>query len=246
MCWKSKALLLAIASMGTLVHSQEPVRGQTQAPAPIIQGTGPGASASKQNISYFFGFDFGSGLAGRRFTEQDIDTKEFVAGLVDALSKKKAKLSDAEMDSVVNTLNTMIQKKMLELAKANLDSANKYLEENKKKDGVQTTRSGLQYQVVAAGTGKQPTLTDTVTVHYEGKTIQGEIFDSSIQRNEPAKFPVQGVVPGFAEALQRMKVGDKWVVTIPPGLGYGERGSPPAIGPNEALIFQLELLDVSK
>jgi len=236
MCWKSKALLLAIASMGTLVHSQEPVRGQTQAPAPIIQGTGPGASASKQNISYFFGFDFGSGLAGRRFTEQDIDTKEFVAGLVDALSKKKAKLSDAEM----------MQKKMLELAKANLDSANKYLEENKKKDGVQTTRSGLQYQVVAAGTGKQPTLTDTVTVHYEGKTIQGEIFDSSIQRNEPAKFPVQGVVPGFAEALQRMKVGDKWVVTIPPGLGYGERGSPPAIGPNEALIFQLELLDVSK
>jgi FKBP-type peptidyl-prolyl cis-trans isomerase FklB len=241
MCWKSKALFLAIASMGTLVHSQEPVKG-TQAPAPIIPGTGPGASASKQNISYFFGFDFGSGLAGRRFTEQDIDTKEFVAGLMDALSKKKAKLSDAEMDSVVNTLNTMIQKKMLELAKSNLDAANKYLEENKKKDGVQTTRSGLQYQVVAAGTGKQPTLTDTVTVNFEGKTIQGEIF----QRDESAKFPVQGTVPGLAEAIQRMKVGDKWVVTIPPGLGFGERGSPPAIGPNEAIIFQLELLDVSK
>ena len=245
MCWKFKALFLAVASMGTWFHSLEQVNAQTQAPAPIIQGTAPGANASKQNIS-FFGFDFGSGLAGRRFTEQDIDTKEFVTGLVDALSKKKAKLSDAEMDAVVNTLNTMIQKKMLELAKSNLEAANKYLEENKKKDGIQTTRSGLQYQVVASGTGKQPTLTDTVTVHYEGKTIQGEVFDSSIQRNEPAKFPVQGVVPGFAEALQRMKVGDKWVVTIPPGLGYGERGSPPAIGPNEALIFQLELLDVSK
>ncbi len=121
----------------------------------------------------------------------------------------------------------MMQKKIVEIAKQNLEKSNKYLEANKKKDGVQTTKSGLQYQVVAAGSGKQPAVTDTVTVNYEGKIIDGTVFDSSIERKKPETFAIQQTVPGFAEALQRMKVGDKWIVTIPPALGYGERGFPP-------------------
>jgi FKBP-type peptidyl-prolyl cis-trans isomerase FklB len=247
MCLKLKLLSLAMVSVGSVASAQEPVGGKTQAPAPIVVGNPPAANASKADYSYFLGFDFGSGLASRKMTEQDIDTKELLAGLVDALASKKPRLSEKDMDSVVATLNNLIQKKLMEVAKSNLDKANKYLEANKAKEGVQTLKSGLQYQVVATGSGKQPTVADTVMVHYEGKLTDGTVFDSSIARGEPAKFPVGRVVPGFAEALQRMKVGDKWLVTIPPGLGYGEQGGPGgSIGPNEVLIFQLELLDVLK
>ena len=98
--------------------------------------------------------------------------------------------------------------------------------------------------MVKAGKGKTPTLTSTVKVHYEGKLLDGTVFDSSIKRNEPIEFPVNGVIAGWTEALQRMKVGDKWILFIPPGLAYGEQGSPPDIGPNELLTFEVELLDV--
>ena len=134
---------------------------------------------------------------------------------------------------------------MLELAKENMERAKAHLETNKKKDGVQTTKTGLQYQVLKTGNGKTPTLTDTVVVHYEGKLLNGIVFDSSIARNQPMTHPVSKFVPGWTEALQRMKVGDKWLVTIPPSLGYGEEGFQ-SIGPNELLIFELELLDVVK
>jgi FKBP-type peptidyl-prolyl cis-trans isomerase len=135
---------------------------------------------------------------------------------------------------------------MIEQAKKNLERANVYLEANKKKDGIQTLKSGLQYQVLKSGTGKVPTLTDTVLCHYEGKLIDGTVFDSTLKRNEPAKFGVSQVPPGWIEALQRMKVGDKWVLTLPPNLGFGEQGSPPNVAPNEALIIELELLDIVK
>jgi FKBP-type peptidyl-prolyl cis-trans isomerase len=109
---------------------------------------------------------------------------------------------------------------------------------------VQTTKSGLQYLSLQAGKGKTPTLTSTVKVHYEGKLLSGKVFDSSIARGEPIEFPVNGVIPGWTEALQRMKVGDKWKLFIPPGLAYGERGAGADIGPNELLVFEVELLDV--
>jgi FKBP-type peptidyl-prolyl cis-trans isomerase FklB len=121
-----------------------------------------------------------------------------------------------------------------------------FLAENAKKEGVKTTASGLQYKVLKSGTGESPKLTDTVKVHYQGTLIDGTIFDSSIQRGQPISFPVGGVIPGWVEALQMMKVGDKWQLFIPANLAYGENSPTPAIPPNSVLIFEVELLGIEK
>jgi FKBP-type peptidyl-prolyl cis-trans isomerase FklB len=121
-----------------------------------------------------------------------------------------------------------------------------FLAENGKKEGVKTLASGLQYKVVKAGTGKTPKATDTVKVHYNGTLVDGTVFDSSIQRGEPASFPVNQVIAGWTEALQLMKEGDKWQLYIPAKLAYGEQGAGGKIGPNSTLIFDVELLSIEK
>jgi FKBP-type peptidyl-prolyl cis-trans isomerase len=240
-----RAFVAAVACLGfglEFAVAQEPVTGQAT-PAPIIQAN----SAFKDPSSYALGFDVGSSFVQRKMTDKDIESKDFLTGFIDALSKRDPKLDPAQMEAAFQALQQRMQKKMLEIAKQNQEKANAYLEANKKKDGVQVTKTGLQYQVIKSGNGKQPTLTDTVVVHYEGKLLSGFEFDSSIKRGQPATFPLTRVVPGWTEVLQRMKVGDKWLVTIPPSLGYGERGNPDAeIEPNELLIFEMELLDVVK
>jgi FKBP-type peptidyl-prolyl cis-trans isomerase FklB len=233
------ALGLVTSVAPSITHAQEIVGG---APAPIV----PANSAIKDPSSYALGFDVGSSFVQRKMSDKEIDAKEFMVGFLDALGSKEPKLTPQQMEAAFQALQQRMQKKMLEVAKQNLAKAKAYLEENKKKDGVQTLPSGLQYQVIKAGNGKQPTLNDAVVAHYEGKLIDGTVFDSSIKRNKPETFPVDKVVKGWTEALQRMKVGDKWLVTLPPELGYGEGGAPPDIGPNEALIFEMELLDVVK
>jgi FKBP-type peptidyl-prolyl cis-trans isomerase FklB len=125
-----------------------------------------------------------------------------------------------------------------------IERAEKFLMENKAKEGVKTLESGLQYKVIKEGTGKTPKLTDTVSTHYRGTLLDGTEFDSSYKRNEPAEFPVSGVIKGWTEALQLMKEGAKWVLYVPPKLAYGERGAGGIIGPNETLIFEIELLKV--
>jgi FKBP-type peptidyl-prolyl cis-trans isomerase FklB len=129
---------------------------------------------------------------------------------------------------------------------AQSNSGAAFLAENAKKDGVKTTASGLQYKVIKSGTGESPKLSDTVKVHYQGTLIDGTIFDSSIQRGEPISFPVGRVIPGWVEALQMMKVGDKWQLVIPANLAYGENSPTPAIPPNSVLIFDVELLGIEK
>ena len=119
-----------------------------------------------------------------------------------------------------------------------------FLEENKQKDGVMTTESGLQYLILSEGKGNNPTLNDNVTVHYHGTLIDGTIFDSSVDRKQPATFPLNGVIPGWQEALQMMSVGSKWKIFIPSELAYGESGAG-AIGPNSTLIFEVELLSIN-
>ena len=120
----------------------------------------------------------------------------------------------------------------------------KFLADNAKKEGVKTLEGGVQYKVLTAGEGDSPALTDTVKVHYTGKLIDGNVFDSSVQRGEPATFRVNQVIKGWQMALQEMKVGDKWMLYIPSDLAYGERGSQGAIGPNEVLVFEVELLAI--
>ncbi len=125
-----------------------------------------------------------------------------------------------------------------------IERAEKFLMENKTKDGVITLPSGLQYKVIKDGTGKTPKLTDTVSTHYRGTLLDGSEFDSSYKRNEPTEFPVGAVIKGWTEALQLMKEGSKWILYVPPKLAYGERGAGGLIGPNETLIFEIELQKV--
>jgi len=128
----------------------------------------------------------------------------------------------------------------------NSDPGAAFLADNAKKDGVITTASGLQYKVIKSGMGETPKLADTVKVHYQGALIDGRIFDSSIKRGQPITFPVSGVIPGWTEALQLMKVGDKWQLFIPAKLAYGNQSPSPLIPPNSVLIFEVELLDIEK
>jgi FKBP-type peptidyl-prolyl cis-trans isomerase len=131
-------------------------------------------------------------------------------------------------------------------AQANLEKGNKFLEENGKREGVVTTESGLQYEVLNEGTGEKPSETDRVRVHYHGTLIDGTVFDSSVDRGEPAVFNVNRVIKGWTEALQLMPVGSKWKIYIPADLAYGERGAGGDIGPNETLVFEVELLEIVK
>lgn len=129
---------------------------------------------------------------------------------------------------------------------AQSDPGEAFLAENAKKEGVKTTPSGLQYKIMKSGAGETPKPTDTVKVHYHGTLINGTVFDSSVQRGEPITFPVTGVIPGWVEALQMMKVGDKWQLFIPARLAYGNNSPTPAIPPNSPLIFEVELLGIEK
>ncbi len=198
--------------------------------------TPPGTTVADPG-SYGIGYDIGKNIAAGGITAEDLNTDSFLTGMLDALGDKEPAVKVELIRAAMETLGKRV------LARKNAAAA-KFLEENKKLDGVQVTESGLQYQVLKAGTGASPTVASTVTVHYEGTLISGDVFDSSLKRNKPASFRVNQVIPGWTEALMRMKVGDKWRLVIPPNLAYGEQGSPPVIGPNEALIFQVELLEV--
>lgn len=202
----------------------------------------------KQKISYAIGMDIGSNLKRQ---DIDVDPKILGAGIADALSGK-LQLTEAEAKQVINEFRTQMMSKMeskqKEAGDKNLKAGEDFLAANAKKEGVKTTASGLQYKVLKAGDGKgkTPKPTDTVKVHYHGTLIDGTVFDSSVDRGQPATFPVNGVIAGWTEVLQLMKEGDKWQVYIPSKLAYGERGAGGQIGPNSALIFDVELLSVEK
>lgn len=195
----------------------------------------------KQKFSYTAGYQIGQNLKRQNL---DLDSKTFSQGVQDAITNAKPRLKPEEMQAAVQVQQKKDMDKQAAVAKKNLDAGQAFLEANKKKDGVVTLPSGLQYKVVTEGKGKQPKSTDTVVAHYRGTLINGTEFDSSYQRNEPATFPVGGVIKGWQEALPLMKEGAKWQVYIPADLAYGPRGAGAAIGPNEALIFDIELVSV--
>jgi FKBP-type peptidyl-prolyl cis-trans isomerase FklB len=222
---------------------------------PAAQPAGQAAEEAAEQpdpVGYFLGMSVGQQMAQQGFQATDFTGAGFAAGITDALAGNDASLSDEQMQAVAQKIETILRARqeemmveMRKVATANLEKSSLFLEENKKKEGVQTLESGLQYKVIQAGSGESPTAEDTVRVHYTGKLIDGTTFDSSVARGEPAEFGVSQVIPGWRQALQKMKVGGKWMLYIPPQLAYGAQGGPGGgIGPNEALIFEVELLEI--
>lgn len=190
-------------------------------------------------VSYALGIGIGRQLADME--ANDIVTEDFAAAMKDVLTGAELKIDEAEAQALVQEY---LQKKGEEKVKAVKAEGENFLAENAKKEGVVTLPSGLQYQVLKEGNGKSPKATDQVKCHYEGTLINGKIFDSSYRRNEPATFPLNGVIAGWTEGLQLMKEGAKYRFFIPFNLAYGTRGAGQDIPPYAALIFDVELIEV--
>ena len=215
-------------------------------PAAKKPGT-PALETTIEQASYAIGVDIGKDLKGAGV---EVKPNLVAKGIMDALAGRKLLLTDAEMRSAVTALQREMtaqrEAKRAIAAETNAAEGKAFLTANKGKAGVKTTKSGLQYKVIKAGTGASPKATDQVKTHYEGRLINGKVFDSSYKRGEPATFPVNGVIKGWTEALQLMKIGSQWELYVPAELGYGTRGTGADIGPNSTLIFKVELLEVVK
>ncbi|MCZ4694200.1 FKBP-type peptidyl-prolyl cis-trans isomerase [Ancylomarina euxinus] len=191
------------------------------------------------SVSYSIGASFGGNLLQNSLNEVNQDA--LLAGLNAALAQEDLRIEPRAGGAIINKFIKELKDKA---AQANIAIGEKFLEENKGKEGVVTTESGLQYKILTAGTGAIPTKDQEVSVHYRGTTIDGKEFDSSYKRNEPAKFLPTRVIKGWTEALQLMPVGSKWELYIPSALAYGPRGAGANIGPNSTLIFEVELLEI--
>lgn len=190
-------------------------------------------------ISYALGMNIAQSLKASGV--ESINYTKFAAGLEAAFEGKEGEMTPQEGNQLLQQFFTELQAKQHE---ANIQAGKDFLAENAKKEGVITLESGLQYEVMTEGDGSKPSATDQVECHYHGTLIDGTVFDSSVQRGEPAVFPVNGVIQGWVEALQLMPVGSKWKLYVPSELAYGERGAGNAIGPHTTLIFEVELLGI--
>lgn len=218
---------LAFASCNSFKGSKVDLKTLADSAAYAI-GTGQGTQIAK---------DLPGAPGGK-----NLDQKIILAGYMDALNGK-SQVSIEKLQAV--TQSYFMKSQAVEGAK-NTEAGKKFLEENGKRSGVKTTASGLQYEVLKEGSGAKPVATDTVVVHYHGTTIEGKVFDSSVDRKEPATFAVNQVIPGWTEALQLMSVGSKYKIVVPSALAYGERGAGADIKPNSVLVFEVELLNIKK
>jgi len=198
-----------------------------------------------EKLSYALGMDLGSQLKKQSV---QIDPDIFVKGLKDSFAGGATLLSETEALAAIAALQTELMKKQAEamktLGEKNRKEGEAFLAENRTRDGVVSLPSGLQYKILKEGEGKKPTADDTVVCNYRGTLLDGTEFDSSFKRNQPAAFPVKGVIKGWTEALQLMPAGSKWQLFIPSALAYGERGAANLIGPNATLIFEVELISI--
>ncbi len=200
----------------------------------------------EQKVSYGIGL-----MEGKRFKQDfTVDVDAFTAGLKASTTDEKPLMTEEEIQKTIQAFGQKLMAKREEeqkkVGEKNKTTSETYLVENAKKDGVKTTASGLQYKVVTEGTGAKPKAEDVVEVNYKGTLIDGTEFDSSYKRGQSVTFPVNGVIPGWTEALQLMTVGSKYELYIPSDLAYGAAGTGGQIGPNQALIFEVELLDIKK
>lgn len=197
--------------------------------------------SQKDKFSYTIGYQMGLSL---QRPGMELNQDVLMQALTDALNGVDPKLSRQDMDAAIAAQRAKLEGERQEKAAGNLAEGQAFLEENRQRDAVSVTDSGLQYEVLSEGDGPQPTESDTVVVHYEGTTIDGTVFDSSYERDNPATLPLNGVIQGWQEGLQLMKEGAKYKLYIPAQLAYGEQGAGGRIGPNEALIFEVELLEI--
>jgi len=199
----------------------------------------------KSKVSYMLGQSIGGDFRRKGF---DIDVSIFNDSFSAAYAGGESKMRASEMQQIMMAFqNDMQEKKQNQQNEAvfnNLKKGQAFLEENRKNKDIHVTDSGLQYRVIKEGAGKKPKLSDTVVTHYEGKTIDGKIFDSSLRRGTPSSFPVNGVIRGWQEALQLMQEGSKWEIFVPSDLAYGQTGSGGTIEPHSTLIFEVELITV--
>ncbi len=241
-------VFLAVATAAGLVA------GSTLAQQPSAPGAGAGPASGvelkdlKQKSSYSYGYTLGRNLKAQAV---EIDTELFARGLADALGGGPGALRDEEIQASLQEFGRQLQARQAGMAgkasASNKAEGERYLAANKNKPGVTTMPSGLQIRVLKQGTGPKPRATDTVTVHYEGKLIDGTIFDSSLKGGKPISFPVNGVIPGWTEALQLMPVGSTWQLVIPSRLAYGEKPPPGGtIGPNAVLTFEVQLIKIGR
>lgn len=192
-------------------------------------------------LSYSLGVSMAFNLKGQGINIEN--HADFLKGMEAVLTESELAISEEKIGEIINAYFTELQEQSF----AEVKNAGKlFLEENAKREAVVTLPSGLQYEIITEGKGEKPGLTDVVTTHYHGTLIDGNIFDSSVHRGQPASFPVNGVIKGWTEALQLMAVGSKWKLYVPYQLAYGEQGAGQAIGPYTTLVFEVELLDIQK
>lgn len=240
------ALLAALPAVAQDQPRTDPTAARPQAQAPA-EAPAQKPAALEDRASYVIGLNLGQSL---KTQEVPVNPDLIIQGLRDGLAGANPLLTPEEIQACMQEfqqqLMTQQQAKRQAAGEKNMKESQAFLDQNKAKPGVKVTASGLQYEVVKEGSGESPKPTDKVTVHYRGTLPDGKVFDSSYDRNEPATFPVNGVIPGWVEALQLMKPGAKYKLVIPPALAYGERGAGGEIGPNQVLLFEVELLSIDK
>lgn len=202
--------------------------------------------STREKVSYCLGLETARNLQ-RQFSDMDADLLR--KGFEDAIANNNPKLPQDEIQSIMQALRQQVEAQQKQfyakLSEQNRQQGEEFLDKNKQEEGVTTLKSGLQYKVLHPGTGPKPTAADVVSVHYRGSFINGTIFDSSYERGKPQVFPLNRVIPGWSEALQLMRVGDKWQIVIPHYLAYGEAGFGNEIGPCTTLVFEMELLGIN-
>ena len=235
---KTLFVVLIGMTMVALAHADEPAA--KRAPKGEMKSL-------REKASYSIGLNIGRSMKQQGV---DLDVDRLTAGIADGIAAAEPKLTDEEIQEVMKEFEEEVVANHAVKVKASAEKNKKegetFLSANKKKAGVVTTKSGLQYKVLKEGKGQKPKKTDTVTTHYVGTLLDGSEFDSSVKRGEPATFAVNGVIPGWTEALQLMPVGSKWRIYVPADLAYRAEGAGPKIGPNATLVFDVELLKIGK
>ena len=199
-------------------------------------------STVESQASYGIGYQMGEQLASNPFDGLDVET--VLAGLTDGFSRVQPQVDNNDLRAAFTEIHERMEAAKKEQFAGAVEEGTKFLAENAQREEIVTTDSGLQYEILTAGSGDKPTAASTVRTHYHGTLINGDVFDSSYERGEPAEFPVGGVIKGWTEALQMMPVGSKWRLYVPHDLAYGEQGAGGAIGPFSTLVFDVELLEI--